>query len=176
MSLEIRGLAEHILADSGIRAPNSGVRGNLGVRDRPTRIQASGIRAPNSGVRGNLGVGDRPTRIPASGTLAPNSGVRGNLGVRDRPTRIQASGIRAPNSGVRGKIVKRMVLRCGSGVVSLYVLGLVAYHIPPLIHSLTSSSSSFSSLCSPNSLSLFSPPPSFRHLPHHQHRRLLRFS
>ena len=97
------------------RAPNSGVTGNLGIRDRLTRIQASGIRAPNSGVSGNLGVRDRPTRIPASGTLAPNSGVRGNLGVRDRPTRIQArqgpadpnsgaSGIRAPNSGVRGNL------------------------------------------------------------------------
>ena len=100
-NLEIRGLAEHILADSGIRAPNSGVRGNLGVRDRRTRIQASGIRAPNSGVRGNLGVRDRPTRIPASGTLAPNSGVRGNLGVRaGRPEfRRQEFERRIPASG-----------------------------------------------------------------------------
>ena len=68
---EIRPRRRH----SAPKTPNSGVRGNLGVRDRPTRIQASGIRAPNSGVRGNFrrqGPADAKARSPASGTLATN--------------------------------------------------------------------------------------------------------
>ena len=64
----------------------------------------------------------------------------------------------------------------GSGTVSRRVLGLVSYHIPPLIHSHISPPISFLSSAPPYPLSLFSPPHSFRHLPQHHNRQLIRFS
>ena len=93
--LRIRGLAEHILADSGIKSSaefrRQGQFRRQGTADPNSGVGNSSAEFRRQGQFRRQGPADsRPTRIPASGTLAPNSGVRGNLGVRDRRTRIQA--------------------------------------------------------------------------------------